>query len=92
VTQPDPREAPALETVVDGKPAIVLRDPDDIHYAWLVGFTEGYAQGRRAASSDLAHELLHERAAETAGSAVASARNRHGYGWADEIRRGADAS
>lgn len=64
-----------------------MRNEDEIHRWWLAGYDAGYAKGIRAAVEDMARALLHEQAAEMAGTAVHAARQNHGEGWAQEIAR-----
>jgi hypothetical protein len=62
---------------------------DIAHRAWLVGWESGYIAGQKTAADNLARELLHRQACEMAGIAVREARERHGDGWAEEIRQAA---
>lgn len=81
-------ETPTKKSEANGT---ALDDLDAIHVAWVAGYDTGLAHGQRIAVEHLAHELLHRQAAEMAGVAVQTARERHGDGWASLIREQAEA-
>lgn len=84
--------APEVIAATDSHSTADTRQPavatlDEIHTVWLSGWDSGYTQGRQHASEELARQWLHDDARRWTEQAAATARGRHGDGWADEIDR-----
>lgn len=65
---------------------------DSLHAAFLAGVECGAAQTSFSHLKELVQEVLHRRATEAAGVAVAEARRRHGEEWAAEIARASEVA
>jgi hypothetical protein len=101
VTLPDRRIRPAdngtdSEITGDATTAIVPPRALDVldygHAQFVAGYDKGHADGIKAATVDMARDLLHQQACHYLGLARRTAEAHHGPQWAEAIAQAAEVS